>query len=80
MHMAAFLAAVISGNVIAADSVNVSVTGNIVASPAYLMGETPIWMLISAIFRRQIWLRRDRFPIRLPLICCSLFARWAPAV
>lgn len=38
MRTAAFLAAVISGNVIAADSVNVSVTGNIVASPCVFNG------------------------------------------
>ena len=38
MRTAAFLAAVISGHVIAADSVNVSVTGNIVASPCVFNG------------------------------------------
>lgn len=38
MRTAAFLAAVISGHVIAADSVNVSVTGNIVASPCIFNG------------------------------------------
>ena len=38
MRTAAFIAAVISGNVIAADSVNVSVTGNIVASPCVFNG------------------------------------------
>jgi minor fimbrial subunit len=38
MRTAAFIAAVISGNVIAADSVNVSVTGNIVASPCIFNG------------------------------------------
>jgi len=38
MRTAAFIAAVISGNVIAADSVNVNVTGNIVASPCIFNG------------------------------------------
>lgn len=38
MRTAAFIAAIISGNVIAADSVNVSVSGNIVASPCVFNG------------------------------------------
>ncbi|WP_370883836.1 fimbrial protein [Enterobacter cloacae complex sp. 2015409] len=38
MRTAAFIAAVISGNVIAADSVNVSVAGNIIASPCVFNG------------------------------------------